>query len=102
MVGIRRAIGLAVRAICLIIIPSPQESSYRFDDDVTGQQQGSYAQALQGTRLRYHAVDVRPVTLDARRERGIRKLRSVPTAAADQGLSSAFEWRHPNRPGRAP
>ena len=49
---------------------------------------------FKGTRLRYHAVDVRPVTLDARRERGIRKLRSVRTAAADQGLSSAFEWRH--------
>ncbi len=36
MVGIRRVIGLVVKTMFLII-PSSQESSYRFDDDVTGQ-----------------------------------------------------------------
>jgi hypothetical protein len=49
MVGKRRVIGLAVRTMFLII-PSPQESSYRFGDDITGQQQGSYAQAVQGNK----------------------------------------------------
>jgi hypothetical protein len=49
MIGIRRVIGLAVRTMFLII-PSPQKSSYQFDDYVTGQQQGSYAQAVQGNK----------------------------------------------------
>ena len=78
MVGVGHVIGPAVRTMFLII-PSPQVSSYRFDDDVTGRQRRSYAQADRGTSLRLYAVDARRVTNE------YAKIRSILTAAADQG-----------------